>query len=331
LTLFSSYRFLSFALRIDLEPLFVLFTTLSIYSFLKYEKERKSYFIYLFFLFSSFASLVRGPLNILFFLSLFLYIVLNRKKELFVFFKVQGLIIYLLPQALWYGLAFLKFGEAPFKEFFLDLKSRSIGKSDPFYYYFLSLFLNFFPYFLLLLPKIKMLLKINYKYLSLYLFLIFIPLLVLSFTGQKFDKYLFFIYPFVAITFAKIFFAVYTERFVIYASFFLFILNFLAVSISYGYQIKSLKPKMLALRDALPCKQRLCFLDDSVYLFSILCEKKIPKCVDKEDINSAIMISSFPCKIEEGKKTVLTLKDPYKEKYWYFCIRKDKADLAPKD
>jgi len=97
--LFSSYRFLSFALRIDLEPSFVFLCILSFYLFVKYEKERKSYLIYAFYIVSSLASLVRGPLNLLLMFSLFLYAVLKYKKQAISFLRLHGLILYFYPSS----------------------------------------------------------------------------------------------------------------------------------------------------------------------------------------------------------------------------------------
>jgi 4-amino-4-deoxy-L-arabinose transferase-like glycosyltransferase len=328
--LFSSYRFLSFALRIDLEPPFVFFCLLSFYLFVKYEKERKSYLIYAFYIVSSLASLVRGPLNLLLILSLFLYAVLKYKKEAISFLRLHGLILYLFPQVLWYGLAYLKFGKEPFQEFIVDLQTRTAGKGDPFYYYLLSLSLNFLPYLLLLLLKARSLLKINHHDLLLYFIPSFMPLLILSFTGEKFDKYLLFIYPIFAILLAKILLNLYSERFVFYATFFLFILNLLACSLTYVLQITSLRPKIISLQKSIPCQERLCSYDEPVYLFSLLCEKKIPKCKEKKDLSSTFVIMGVLCE-EKGYQTKLSLKDLYKEKNWYFCVESKKEKLPPKD
>jgi len=38
----------------------------------------------------------------------------------------------------------------------------------------------------------------------------------------------------------------------------------------------------------------------------------------------------IPCG-EKGYQTRLTLKDPYKEKSWYFCVESEKEKLPPKD
>jgi 4-amino-4-deoxy-L-arabinose transferase-like glycosyltransferase len=328
--IFSSYRFLSFALRIDLEPLFVFFCLLSFYLFVKYEKERKSSLIYAFYIVLSLASLVRGPLNLLLMFSLFLYAVLTYKKEAISFLKPHGFILYLFPQALWYGFAYLKFGKEPFQEFIVDLQTRTMGKGDPFYYYFLNLGLNFLPYLLLIFLKARSLLKINHQDLLLYFISSFIPLLILSFTGEKFSKYLLFIYPIFAILLAKILLNLYSERFVFYATFFLFILNFLACSLSYVLQITSLRPKIMSLQKSIPCQERLCFFDEPVYLFSLLCERRIPKCKERKDLSSGFVIMGIPCK-EKGYQTRLTLKDPYKEKNWYFCVESEKKKLPPKD
>ena len=328
--LFSSYRFLSFALRIDLEPSFVFFCLLSFYLFVKYEKMRKSYLIYSFYIVLSLASLVRGPLNLLMMFSLFLYSVLKYRKDAISFLKLHGIILYLLPQALWYGLAYLKFGKEPFQGFLLDLKTRTAEKGDPFYYYFLSLALNFLPYLLLLLLKVRDLVKIKHQGMLLYFISSLIPLLILSFTGKKFDKYLLFLYPLFAILLTKTLLNLYSGRFVFYISIVLFILNFLAVFVTYAYQIKSLRPQFLYLEKSLPCQENLCFFDEPHYLFSILCEKKIPKCKVGVKSSSALVIMGVPCE-EKSYHTSLTLKDPYKGKNWFFCAEKEEEKLAPKD
>ncbi len=256
---------------------------------------------------------------------------LKYKKQAVSFLKPNGLILYLLPQALWYGLAYLKFGKDPFQGFLLDLKTRTAGKGDPFYYYFVSLGLNFLPYLILWFLKARSLLKIDHQSILLYLISSFTPLLILSFTGEKFDKYLLFIHPLFAILLAKILLNLYSEKLLFYTTFILFIINFLACSLSYAFQIKSLRPKILFLEKNLPCQERLCFLDEPLYLFSILCESKIPKCKDSVDFKSALVIMGMPCE-EKGYQRVLTLKDPYKGKNWYFCVEEDeKEKLAPKD
>jgi len=256
--------------------------------------------------------------------------VLKYKKEAISFLRLHGLILYLFPQALWYGLAYLKFGKEPFQEFIVDLQTRTVGKGDPFYYYLLSLSLNFLPYLLLLFLKAQSLLKINHHDLFLYFISFFIPLIILSFTGEKFSKYLLFIYPIFAILLAKILLNLYSERFVFYATFFLFILNLLACSLTYVLQITSLRPKIISLQKSIPCQEKLCFFDEPVYLFSLLCERKIPKCKERKDLSSTFVIMGIPCE-EKGYQTKLSIKDPYKEKNWYFCVESEKEKLPSKD
>jgi hypothetical protein len=86
----------------------------------------------------------------------------------------------------------------------------------------------------------------------------------------------------------------------------------------------------MSLQKSIPCQERLCFFDEPIYLFSLLCERKIPKCKERKDLGSALVIMGIPCE-EKGYQTRLTLKDPYKEKNWYFCVESEKEKLPSKD
>lgn len=198
---------------------------------------------------------------------------LKYKKEAISFLRLHGLILYLFPQALWYGLAYLKFGEEPFQEFIVDLQTRTVGKGDPFYYYLLSLSLNFLPYLLLLFLKAQSLLKINHHDLFLYFISFFIPLLILSFTSTFFSSILSLLYFLLKSCLIFI-----LKGLFFMLLFFLFILNLLACSLIYVLQITSLRTKIISLQKSILYQEKLCFFDESVYLFSLLCERKIPKC-----------------------------------------------------
>ncbi len=315
--LFSSFRFLSFISRIDLEPLFVFFTTLSLYFFLLYERKNQSIYVYLFYLASGLATLVRGPLNLLLILGIYLYNFIPSFKSRSILVFLPGLIFFFLPIILWVGLVLLQFGPQAFNELLLDLKTRSLEKGDPPYYYLLSLLLNFLPYFLLLILKGKRTLSIiKKKDLLLPLIILGLSLLVLSFSGKKYDKYLLFLHPLVALFLAKSLYELYALRLLLPLALVLFFLNFSVVFALNLKQIKELAPKIEALKKELGCSEKICFASEENHLFVLLCQRRIPSCQMVPSVERLIIISPSSC----PGKILKTLKDPYKKaKEWYFC------------
>lgn len=159
--LFTFFRFLSFIYRIDLESLFILFLFTSVYFILKYNENPSLRNVFLFYVFFSFAFMVRGPLHFFLIPSIFLYAFVYKTHNLLkILFNPLGWLIFLIIVLPFYLYGYLNFGPQVFKEFIeTDLSDRLFSEKDPFYYYFKALFLNFFPFFLLLLFKVKILKK----------------------------------------------------------------------------------------------------------------------------------------------------------------------------
>uniref|UniRef100_A0A7V5XH23 Glycosyltransferase RgtA/B/C/D-like domain-containing protein n=1 Tax=Thermodesulfobacterium geofontis TaxID=1295609 RepID=A0A7V5XH23_9BACT len=141
------------------------------------------------------------------------------KQVLKLLLNPLGWFIFIMVGFSWYGYGYLAFGKEVFQEFLnIDIKARLISEAkDPWYVYFKHLFLNFWFCFLILFYlfwKEKSYLK--EKFFNLFsklkedkelLFLLTIslaPIVLLSFTGKKYDKYLLWIYPFWSLLFSKI-------------------------------------------------------------------------------------------------------------------------------
>jgi len=163
---------------------------------------------------------IRGPLNLFYFPGLLIYGFLTKDKQVLkLLLNPLGWFIFIMVGFSWYGYGYLAFGKEVFQEFLnIDIKARLISEAkDPWYVYFKHLFLNFWFCFLILFYlfwKEKSYLK--EKFFNLFsklkedkelLFLLTIslaPIVLLSFTGKKYDKYLLWIYPFWSLLFSKI-------------------------------------------------------------------------------------------------------------------------------
>jgi 4-amino-4-deoxy-L-arabinose transferase-like glycosyltransferase len=221
IVLLTNFRFFSFINRIDLEPLFVLFSFLMFwFSYLYLFKSPKRLYQYLFYLFLIAGIFIRGPLNLFYLPGLLIYSFFTKdKRALKLILNPLGWSIFIVICLSWYGYGYLAFGKGVFQEFFnIDIKARLVSEAkDPWYFYFNHFLLNFWFCFLILFYlfwKEKIYLK--ERVLNLFsklredkelLFLLTIslaPIILLSFTGKKYDKYLLWIYPFFALLISKI-------------------------------------------------------------------------------------------------------------------------------
>ncbi len=219
--LLTNFRFFSFINRIDLEPLFVLFSFLMFWSsYLYLFKSPRRLYQYLFYFFLTASVFTRGPLNLFYLFGLLVYGFFTKDKRIFkLILNPFGWLIFIVICLSWYGYGYLVFGKEIFQEFLnIDVKARLVSEiKDPWYFYFKYLFLNFWFCFLILFYlfyKKKSYLKERVFYLFsklkedkelLFLLTIsFTPIVLLSFTGKKYDKYLLWIYPFWGLLFSKI-------------------------------------------------------------------------------------------------------------------------------
>ena len=219
--LLTNFRFFSFINRIDLEPLFVLFSFLMFWSsYLYLFKSPRRLYQYLFYLFLIAGIFTRGPLNLFYLFGLLVYGFFTKDKRIFkLILNPFGWLIFIVISLSWYGYGYLVFGKEVFQEFInIDIKARLVSEAkDPWYFYFKYLFLNFWVCFLILFylfwkEKVYLKQRVFYLFSKLkedkeLLFLLTIsltPIVLLSFTGKKYDKYLLWIYPFWGLLFSKI-------------------------------------------------------------------------------------------------------------------------------
>lgn len=327
LILFSSFRFLSFVYRIDLEPLFVFFTITSFYFLIQFKNTSQVKYVYLFYLFFSFAFLVRGPLHFFLLLSLLIYAFIFKDKNLLkaIFFP-KGWLLFILLSLPWYVFGYLKFGPSVFKEFIdVDISKRIAGKGDPFYYYLKALFLNFIPWIILILIKIRTIIKKVVLLLNddtkIYLFAFGISILLLSFTGEKFDKYLLFLYPFVALFLTNLLLNLYSFRFLLSFGVILFVLNCLAILAIQFNSLEDLRYKIDIIKANFPKKENKVFYKEENPLFIFYSEKPIPVLKEKRDVWELLKKGYGVFATEKINEFIpaLVFQDPYKKgRVWYY-------------
>lgn len=325
--LFSSFRFLSFIYRIDLEPLFVLFTTLSFYFLLRYLDKPTLGIALVFYLGFALAFLVRGPLHFFLLPAFGLYALIFKKKPLLrLLLYLPGWGLFLILVLPWYLYGYLKFGPDIFKEFLkTDLSERLVSQKDPFYYYFKALILNFFPFLLLLLLKLKFIYKDASRYLkahplALYFFSVFIPLLLLSFTGSKFDKYLLYLYPITSLWLAELLLQFYSRNLLLKVSSVILFLNFFVLTILTYLPLKDLETNTLLWVKNLDPKENYLFYQQVHPLASYILQRPLAVLEDeakaKEALNKDHSILT-PVELKPLRPH-LVLPDPYKKgRYWY--------------
>lgn len=328
LILFSSFRFLSFIYRLDIEPLFILFNLTSFYFLLKYIENPSTSRALLFYFFFTCAFLVRGPLHFFLIPAYLLYGFYYKEKRLFsLLFNPLGIILFLMLVCPWFLYGYVKFGKEVFQEFFYrDIGDRLTAKKDPFYYYFKAYFLNFFPFLLLVLAKTKEI-GIYWKNKSSYLFRLstfslFIPLILLSFTGEKFDKYLLFLFPFSSFWLAELLLYLYRQKWPFLIGTISLILNFIVITLLlYINAVEIKKESQIYLKTILKeANEKLTFFQKAHPLVLYTFKKSIPVVIKKEELyiylkNGYLILS--PELIENFSYKAL-LPDPYKKgEFWY--------------
>ncbi|MFN4197355.1 MAG: ArnT family glycosyltransferase, partial [Caldimicrobium sp.] len=134
LLLTSSFRFLSFIYRIDLEPLFILFNLASFYYLLQFLEDQRLLRVAQFYFFFACALLVRGPLHFFLLPAYLLFLLLEKdRKKLFLFFHPVGIILFIGVILPWFLYGYWRFGIDVFQEFlYKDLGERLVAKKEPF-------------------------------------------------------------------------------------------------------------------------------------------------------------------------------------------------------
>jgi len=325
--LFTSFRFLSFIYRIDLEPLFIFFVILSFYFLTQFRYTSKVKYIYLFYLFFAFAFLTRGPLHFFLIPSFLFYALIFRDKNILkLLFYFRGWLLFIILVFPWYIFGYLKFGPHIFHEFFYtDILKRLVNKKDPFYSYFEALFLNFAPWILIFLIRIHLFFKKGLFSLSgqswLYFFAFSLPVFLLSFTGEKFDKYLLYLYPFVALFMSDALLNLYSKKFLLGLGIVLFILNFLAIFIIRFSSLEDLKYRIDLIKANLPKKEKVIFYKQENPLFLFYLKKTVPVIKKEKELLKYYKNGYSFFTTEERKELVpsLVFPDPYKKrKIWYY-------------
>lgn len=325
--LFSSFRFLSFTYRIDLEPLFVSLSLAYVYFILKFQESPKEKYVFLSYFFFGLAFLVRGPLHFFLIPSLIFYVFLFKNKRLLrLLFHPLGWLLLLSLIFPFYVYGYFKFGPKVFQEFLqTDLSERLVAKKDPFYYYIKAFLLNFLPYLLLLLFKIKELKKIYSQLLkdhplNFFLTLSLLPLLFLSFTGQKFDKYLLFLYPLFSLFLSEVLLRLYKEDLLLKISALFFGICYLVVILPLLANLKTLKLEISLWEKNLHPQKKYLFYEKIHPLALFILKNPIPVIKDFRELQNfgkGEKILICPDLIKD-KRPYLILKDPYKRaEFWY--------------
>lgn len=333
--LFSSFRFLSFIYRIDLEPLFIFFTTLSFYFLIKFIENPSSMKAFYFYFCFALAFLVRGPLHFFLLPALLFYGIFFKEKKFFkLLFYLPGWLFLLFVILPWYLYGYLKYGGSIFQEFFyIDIWKRMYEKTDPFYYYFEVSFLNFFPSFILISIKFKNFIKFmktsTNPEIKLYLISFLIPLILLSFTGEKFDKYLLFLYPFLSLFLSEVLLNLYSKTFLFRFFAFLMMINFFAILGIQFSQFEEVKFKTKFLAENLPKHEKYSFyMEVNPYILYLL-QKPVPVIKSEKDLSKILEQGYFilsPFKIKNFIPKAI-YPDPYKKnKFWYLY----RLPLSPK-
>lgn len=327
LILFSSFRFTSFIYRIDLEPLFIFFTTLSFYFFLRYRNRESTKDALLFYISFALAFLVRGPLHFFLIPAFFLISLLTKEKAIFrLLFFFPGWVSFILIVSPWFLYGYLTYGKEVFQQLLhTDIGERLFTRSDPFYYYFKAFALNFLPFILLLLWRIKILRETLREFSSedkVYLASFIVPLILLSITGEKFDKYLLFLYPISALFFTNILLRLYNEKFLYTLGIVLVTLNLSIIILSNFYHREELLLKTALWKKTLSPKKECYLYREFNPLAPYILKRPCPllkEVIPKNNIKTDSILLSPTLINEITPKFVLP--DPYKRgKIWYVYV-----------
>ncbi|MFN3567521.1 MAG: ArnT family glycosyltransferase [Caldimicrobium sp.] len=333
LLLTSCYRFLSFIYRIDLEPLFILFNLASFYYFLQFLEEPRLLRVAQFYFFFACALLVRGPLHFFLLPGYLLFLLLEKdRKKLFLFFHPVGIIFFIGVILPWFLYGYLRFGIDVFQEFlYKDLGERLVAKKEPFYYYFKAYILDWLPFLFLVLLKIKSLRELIKEKASQLLKLSFlsllIPLVLLSFTGDKFHKYLLFLYPYAALLSTEILLFLYPAKRLLQIASFITLINALVLFISLINEISKVKGDSEILINALKGLrvEKIAFYEKPNLLLLYHLKKPFPVLKTKEELENALNkgVFVFSPKIVEGMPLYLAVyPDPYRKGDFWFLYGK---------
>lgn len=326
LILFSSFRFLSFIYRLDLEPLFILFSTGAFYFLLSFHRLPSFSKALLFYLFMALSFLVRGPLNFFWFPALFIYGLLSKNPLTWrLLFFVPGWLLFSGLILSWFLWGVISFGKEVFSTFFsTDIGERLTARKDPFYYYFRALLLNFFPYVLLLLLKSKELMTRLKAYLQFpqgfYLSFFLVPLVMLSFTGEKFDKYLLFLYPVFSVFISQTLLTLYNYRWLLRLGLVLVFINFGLVTGLQLIQLEDLKFKSQAVANSINPKEKYAFYLESHPFLLFLLKRPIPVLQEEKEVYLALKegISVISPREFSQLTPKKILPDPYKRGRYLF-------------
>ncbi len=324
LILFTSYRFLVFVNRIDALPFYIFLTTGGISSAYFYLKTQKRKFAILFWSLCILSFFSYGWFHLLVIPALFLSGILLREKRVFyLIFNIYGIFFGSFLFSLFYILA---------KKFHINLPLNFISyhtffklNSDLILYYFKNLFINYVPYFLLtafaffkLFKKKK--LEEDRLCFSLFIMVV-ITTFLLSFTGEKYNKYLLFLYPFLAVFFSLILSETLSIGFLEKVVIFLFVINLTAFLSIQIYRMGKTEYRMEILRKVVSeYKNRPLFFwkknNPVIVYYYGKPVKVIQNFKELKNLNFS-EIRIIAQKVLNSCSYERIIPDPYKEKLWY--------------
>ena len=214
-TLFTSLEYMFLTKIAILDSILTSFIVSSIlcYFYTFYVEERnKKYFWLLTYIFSGFAVLAKGipgvaiPMMIIIISS----IVFKTYKEILKY--SWGIIVFLLITLPWHIIMLKVYGSLFFDEYIIKhhilrfLGSDVIHRSQPWYFYIITLLWGLFPHIFVLLSKFAKIknIRFNDKFLTLNLIAVMSILIFFSLSGAKLITYILPIYPFISILISTI-------------------------------------------------------------------------------------------------------------------------------
>jgi 4-amino-4-deoxy-L-arabinose transferase-like glycosyltransferase len=213
LLLLSFFEYWHLSRRVILDIPFSFIITISLFYFYLFTIKEKKIFLYLFYLFISLSILTKGFLGLIIpGGTIFFYLLLTKNFKLLTKIKIHlGFLIVFIFVFPWIYLLYKQGGENFLKIFFIDNHLKRFfssygGHSQPFYYYFYTVILDFLP-FSLFLPQVILFYRKNIKDKNSFFLLVWFlsGLLILSLSTTKRETYLLPLYAPFSLLFANFF------------------------------------------------------------------------------------------------------------------------------
>jgi len=204
LVLVSSYFYVMSARRAELNVFFATLCFSALFLFFDYLQREKKRYLYLAFFVLGLASLTKGPVALVFFLSpLLVYGLIRREWRVFKgLLSPVGWLLFLVVGVSWFGYALYGVPGSPLQAVIhkdIMVKVYESSTPDPFYDYVVFLLGAFAPWILLLFYKPKRWLGQFKSDKGLFLICAFgVPLVIMSCFATKNGKYILPLFPFLA-------------------------------------------------------------------------------------------------------------------------------------